>query len=44
LKIRHLEEIKLKINHFKEKYALEIRAAAAATELSELLLKKKIKK
>lgn len=44
LKIRHLEAIqKLEMDHFKEKYALEIRASTAATKLSELLLEKQIK-
>ncbi|XP_036143791.1 myb/SANT-like DNA-binding domain-containing protein 3 isoform X2 [Monomorium pharaonis] len=42
LNIRHQEVIqKLEIDHLKEKYALEIRAATAAAELSELLLKEK---
>lgn len=42
LKRQHQETIqKLEINHLKEKYALEIRAAIAAAELSELLLKEK---
>ncbi|XP_067203792.1 uncharacterized protein [Linepithema humile] len=42
LKIQHQEVIqRLEIDHLKEKYALEIRAATATTELSELLLKEK---
>ncbi|KMQ88029.1 myb sant-like dna-binding domain-containing protein 3 protein [Lasius niger] len=43
LKMQHQETIQtLEIDHLKKKYALEIRAAMAATELSEFLLKEKI--